>query len=243
MKTLFAVTLVASALLTPKPASAICGKDHKHRTPTSTAVPTNMLPPDAVPGECYARVARPAEYREVVDQVVKHEAHDDIRITPARYETRMEQVLVKPASTRIVQVPAEHEMVSREVEVEPARQEWRRGKCNPRAIVDNATGECWCLVDVPARYKTVQERVVSRPATTRAIDVPAEYEEVAKRVLVEAEREERIPVPAVYENVTRKELVSEASVEWVRIECEASKSSEPASGGWYSFPRLGNRVH
>lgn len=241
MRTLMTASLAILAFSAAMDADAICGRSHRH----SSARPTAQLPPDAKPGECYARVAHPAEYREVVDSVVRKEASENIRIIPAVYESRTEQVLVKPATTRIVEVPAEYEMVERQVEVAPASQEWRRGACNPKSIVDNATGECWCLVDVPARYKTVKERVVAVPATTRSIDVPAEYQTVTKRVLVEPEREERIPVPAVVENVTRRELVSPESVEWVLIPCEpsADKGAVHHSNDKYSMPRLGNRVH
>lgn len=241
MKILMTVSLAIVALSAAMDAQAICGKSHRH----SVAKPTAELPPNAKPGECYARVVRPAEYREVVDSVVRKEASEKIKIIPAVYESRTEQVLVKPATTRIVEVPAEYEMVDRQVEVEPARQEWRRGACNPKSIVDNATGECWCLVDVPARYKTVKERVVAVPASTRTLDVPAEYQTVTKRVLVEPEREERIPVPAVVENVTRRELVSPESVDWVKIPCEPSddKGHVHTSNDMLSMPRLGNRVH
>src|SRR5436190_924065 len=100
---------------------------------------------------------------------------------------------------------------------------------------DAGRGECWCYVTVPAVYKTVQESVITKEASTRAIEVPAEYQTVSKRVLVTPEREDRIPVPAVYETVSRKELVTPEIVEWVRIECASGKA--PAETGWYSYPR------
>lgn len=228
MKTLVRASLVIAAVLVGCTASA----DVLHPD-----APTAPLPADASPGECYARVRTPAEYRTVEEQVITREAREDIRIHPAVYGTQTEQVMVRPASTRMVEVPAVYEMVETQVEISPAKEEWRRGKCNARAIVDNATGECWCRVEVPAVYKTVRERIVTTPASTRTVDVPAEYQNVTKRVIVEAEREERIPVPSVYETNMRQELVSAERIEWVRIEC-SGKEPAPAETGWYSFPRL-----
>ena len=228
MKILVRASLAAAVLLASGAASA----DVLH--PTAPSAP---LPAGAGAGECYARVRVPAEYRDVQEQIIKHDAYEQIKIVPAVYETQTEQVMTRPASARMVEVAGVYEMVDRHVEVKPATQEWRRGKCNPRSVVDNATGECWCMVDVPATYKTVRERVLTTPASTRSIDVPAEYQTVTKRVLAQPEREERIPVPAVYETLNRKELVSAERVEWVRIECTGKSEPAPADTGWYSFPR------
>ena len=201
--------------------------------------PSDALPPNAVPGQCYARVIVPAEYRDVSEQVIKKEATETVKIIPARYETQLEQVTVSPTTTRIVEVPATYRMVDRQIEVSPARQEWRVGECNVKSIVNNATGECWCLHDVPAVMKTVHEKVVAEPASTRTIDIPAEYESVSKQVMVEPERQEHIAVPAVYGTVTHRELVKPESVDWVRIDCPGKPAPKPqASTGWYSFPRL-----
>ena len=252
MKTMSIAFAALLALAAAIPAGATCGRTHHHcsgsrvsRDPAPMAQPSAVLPSDAETGECFARVVHPAEYRTVSENVVREPASERIRIIPAVYENVSEQVLVKPATTRFIEVPAEYESVSRDVQIEPSRQEWRRGACNAKAIVDHATGECWCLVEVPAVFQTVSERAVSSPATTRTVDVPAEYATVQKRVLVEAEREERTPVPAVLDTVMRRELVAPESEEWVRMTCDGVVDDRDDRQGTdlWSFPRPSNRVH
>lgn len=242
MKVQVTAALAVCAVLVAASVPAFCG--HKKQPQAAPAAPTAFLPPNAVPGECYARVITPAVYRDVVEQVVTREAREDIRMIPAEYQQVSEEVLVTPATQRTVDVPAVYDMVDRQVEVEPARAEWRKGDCDVHSVVDNATGECWCLVQIPAVMKTVTERVVRTPATTQTIEVPAVYQTVSKRIVSSPAREERIPVPAVVENVTHRELVTPEKVSWVKIPCEPHAKEKPhADNELYSFPRLDNFVH
>ena len=50
-----------------------------------------LLPPGATPGECYARVFVPAEYKTTTAQVLKQEASARLEIIPAKYEVVEEQ--------------------------------------------------------------------------------------------------------------------------------------------------------
>ena len=56
-----------------------------------------LLPPNAKPGECYARVFVPPTYKTETAQVITREASERVEIIPARYEKVTEQVLVREA--------------------------------------------------------------------------------------------------------------------------------------------------
>jgi len=84
------------------------------------------------------------------------------------------------------------------------------------------TGHKICLVETPAKYKTVDRRVVKTPATTRRVEIPAEYKTVKVRKLVSEAQEKRIPIPAEYKTVSSKELASEGHMEWRSILCETN---------------------
>lgn len=45
-----------------------------------------LLPPNAKPGECYARIFVPPTYRPETEQVLKRDASERVEIIPARYE-------------------------------------------------------------------------------------------------------------------------------------------------------------
>lgn len=203
---------------------------------------TALLPPDAKPNECYARVfipptyatttermlqrdtaerveVVPAQYEWVEEKVLVREASERLEVVPAQYDWVEEKVLVKAASSRMVEVPATYEMVSEKVLVEPAHTIWKKGR-GLIEKVDNTTGEIMCLVEVPASYRTVEKRVMTSPPATRSVEIPAEYETVKKRVMVKPPMTRTIEIPAVYKTVKVRKLVSAPQEQ--RIEIPAS---------------------
>ena len=185
------------------------------------AVNAADMPPNAKPGECYARVMIPEGYRTTSERVMVSEASERIETIPAVYRTVTERVMVQEASERIETIPATYETVTERMMVKPAYTTWKKGT-GPIQKVDNATGEIMCLVEVPAEYKTVTKRVLKTPATTRTITVPAEYRTIEVRKLVEPATERRITIPAEYETVVKREKVSDGRMEWRSILCETN---------------------
>ena len=215
-----------------------------------------LLPPNAKPGECYARVFVPPTYKTETAQVITREASERVEIIPARYEQVTEQILVreaatkvevvpatyewveerimvKPASDRIVEVPAVYETVKETVVDRPAHTVWKKGT-GPIQKVDYATGEIMCLVEVPATYKTVTKTVLKTPATTRKIEVPAEYTTVKKQVMKTPSTTREVTVPAEYKLVTVQKLVSPPEEKRVQIPAEqqsVTKTVVASEGG------------
>ncbi len=184
-----------------------------------------LLPPNAKPGECYARVYVPPAYKTVTEQVVVQEASESVEIVPAEYEWFEEKVLVEPASERRETIPAQYEWVQEKVLVSPAQSVWKRGG-GLLEDVDGATGEIMCLVEVPAEYKTVRKQVMTQAADVRSIVVPARYETVRKKRLVSPERRRTTPVAARYETVSKQVKVSEGHIEWRKVLCETNLSRD-----------------
>ncbi len=197
------------------------------------------LPPDAKPGECYARVWLEPQYRNLTERVLVAPESQDLRIIPARYGTDTERVmtreastklevvpatyewveervLVKPASKELVEVPAEYETVTERVMVKPAYVTWKKGT-GPIQKIDEATGEIMCLVEVPAEYENVTTRKLKSPPTTREIEVPAEYKTVRKRVVKTPATTRTVEIPAQYESVSVTKELSPARTESVSI--------------------------
>ena len=198
-----------------------------------------MLPPNAKPGECYARAWVPPKYKTITEKVVKKEAssrievipakyktvtkrvlvkeaHEKLKVVPATYKWVEERVLVKPAGEKIVTVPAKYETVTEKVLVKPAYTTWKKGT-GPIQRIDEATGEIMCLVEVPATYKTVTRKVLKSPATTKKVPIPAVYKTVRKRVIDKPEHTVTVKVPAKYKTVTVKELVTPAQTRTIEI--------------------------
>lgn len=195
---------------------------------------SSLLPPNAAPGECYARVFIPPRYETASKTVLHKQGGEQLSVTaarheweeqrvlvkeeskkleviPARYEWRNEQVLVREGSEKIVVEPAVYRDETEQVLVRPAYTTWKKGR-GPMERIDEATGEIMCRVEVPAQYKSVVKHVVVKPATSRKIGVPPVFETVRKRVVVEPARTVEVDVPAQYKTVRVRKLVEAPQV-------------------------------
>ncbi|MEM6639380.1 MAG: hypothetical protein AAF610_05705 [Pseudomonadota bacterium] len=224
----------------------------KTTAPAPAGMSSDLLPPNPRPGECYARVIIPAQYKTTTRTVVKREAGERIEIVPARYEPSTERILVKPAGQKLVTVPAEYKTVTERVLDQPARTEWKVGTGigsgksavgfgGAAAQVDrfagqkvlttrtNDTGEVMCLVEIPATYKTITKQVLVKPATTRVVEIPAEYRTIDTVKLVQPASERRIAIPEQTESVTTTEKTSEEFLEWRPVLCEINMTPQNVS--------------
>ncbi len=200
---------------------------------------SSLFPPNAKPGECYARVLTPEKYQLQKEKVLVKEAGERIEVIPAKYRWVDKKVLVKEASEKVVPVPATYKTVTEKVLVSepgekvvtvppvyktvtekilvtPAHTEWRRGR-GPVEKLDGKTGEILCLVNVPPVYKTITKRVLVTPAQTKTIPLPARYKTITKRVVATPATTKTVVIPAVYKTVRVKELVAPAQVKKVPI--------------------------
>jgi hypothetical protein len=201
-----------------------------------------LLPQNARPGYCYAKVFVPPKYEQESVTVLSREASERIEVIPAKfemvekrvlvkdasarleiipaqYETVEERVLVKPASTKLVEEPAKYQWVEEKILVKPAQTVWKKGRGLVERV-DDATGEIMCLVEEPAVFKTVKKRIVEEPAITRQVEIPAEYKTIKKTVMVKPPTTRSVEIPAVYETVKVRQMVSAAQEK--RIEIPAS---------------------
>ena len=208
-------------------------------TPRPVSAGTELLPPNAKAGECYARVYIPPQYQTKTERVlaraeaerietlppvfkpvkkrllVKAEAQR-LEVIPARYDWVEERVLVRPTAERLVTTPPVYENVSERILVKPAYTTWKKGR-GPIEKINQATGEIMCLVEVPAEYRTLTKRVLKTPAGTRKITIPAVYKTVKKRMMVEAPKTRTVTIPAVYRTQVVNELVQSASEKRIKI--------------------------
>lgn len=235
-------------------------------------------PPSAKPGECYINLHNkpvteqvsqqvlkkaasqtvdiiPATYAEGEETIMVKPATTRLEVVPAVYGTAEEQVLVKPASKRLVPVDAVYEDKSEQVLVSEASTFWKRStvaeaaNSGAKEQIAGDDGYVMCLIEKPAVYKTVTNKVMVKgpstreeeipaeyttvtktvlktPATTREVEVPAEYAKVKTTKLVSPASEKVLEIPAEYDTVTSTKTVSAGSWEWRQILC--ATNSTPA---------------
>ena len=199
----------------------------------------NLYPPNAKPGECYARVLIPAQYKTTTVKKIKKAGGEKIEIIPAKYgyETKKvlvkepstklitipatyeyvtEKILVKEASEKLVKVPAVYEEVEEKILIAPGYTTWKKGN-GPIEKVDALTGEIMCLVEVPPKYKIIKKRVMKKPPTTKVVKIPAVYKTIKKKVVKTKARTKTVEIPAVYKTIKIKKVIQPATTKKITI--------------------------
>ncbi|MEM7196578.1 MAG: peptidoglycan-binding domain-containing protein [Pseudomonadota bacterium] len=164
----------------------------------------------AVDGMCYHEHYYPATYQTYSEQVLVKEAVERIEIIPAKYGEIDKQILVEPERDIEIAVPAVYKSVIKTIEEEPARNEWQQCGGDPGQTV----GQVMCFVEIPAKYKTITQQVIDKPATTRIETIPARYETVKVRGVIEEAREVKVTEPAQYAVVTKQRQVGDPRYAW-----------------------------
>lgn len=207
----------------------------------SHAADISLTPPNAKPGECYAKVMSPAQYEDIEEKVMVKEPTEEISIVPAQYETIEKKVEVVPESKKLIPVPAKYKEVVETIEVKPAQRVWKtslRKKALPvsQTILDAAksqgvdienavAGACYKEYFQPAKYKTVTEDVIVQNEHNETEIVPANFDTVEQEVEVIPASKKVVEVPAEYEYVEEKVLVEEAKTVWKKGQNPAQKLS------------------
>ncbi|MFK8066978.1 MAG: peptidoglycan-binding protein [Gammaproteobacteria bacterium] len=219
------------------------------------AMNADLLPPNATPGQCYARIWLPPKFQNSTETVETKPAGESLEIIPATYETVTERVLVKEASQKLVGVPATYGTASEKVLVKDAELHWHYGRNGVSSARDSKTahpadaylnyarslgmsnsvqpGQCYAEYIQPAKYSNVTERMLKSEASQRIEVIPATYETVEERMLVSDASEKLVTIPETYGTITEKVLVKPAYTTWKVSEC---------SGGACETGSVPNRV-
>ncbi len=181
----------------------------------------------AAPGQCFFESYVPAKYETKVEKILISQASQSVSVTPAKYGMVTEKVLVKDASKKVVEIPTVYETIKEKVLVEPAKTMWKKGH-GLAERVDNTTGEIMCLVEVPAKYKTVTKRIIKSAATTKIVEIPAEYNTVSVRKLLTAPQEVRTSIPEEFASVNKTVKVSDEIFSWHSAKGNGATGRAPA---------------
>ena len=176
----------------------------------------------AVAKTCYKEYFQPATYKIVTEDVIVQNERNETEVIPAQFDTLEEKVEVIPAVKQVVEIPAEYEYVEEKILVEEAKTVWKKGQ-NPAQKISGATGEIMCLVNVPAKYKTIKKLVVKSPARTEVQEIPAEVQTLAVQKIVAEPTVKYTLIPAVQKTIEKKVPDTAASFMWTNAATGADK--------------------
>jgi hypothetical protein len=196
---------------------------------TTQVALTSDLPPNARPGECYAKVFVPPEFATKTERVCVRAESERLEIVPAEFEWVDEKILVKEASSQLREIPAEFATEERVVQTSPGHTTWTK-QTQARCVADNTYGpppqDVFCLVSAPPATTTITTQRVSKPATVEEVTIPAEYQTVRRQKCVRPATTRRIPIPAEYRDIETTVMTSPGRMEWQRVDCDLPAHTE-----------------
>ncbi len=165
----------------------------------------------------------PATFETVTEQILVKEGYKVTKVIPATYKTETFQKMVKPGYTTYTKKPAKYKTETETIETSPASTKWVKKRSGDNCLsADPADCMIWCLVEVPATYKTVQKQVkvgCDDGWTMRGDDCIKEnkvdpvYKTYTKKVIDTPARVEYTDVPPKYETRTYQKVATPARVE------------------------------
>lgn len=189
------------------------------------AAKTNGVDLDvAQPSQCFSEYYIPAKFETTEKEVLVKEEAEQITVAEAQYEQTEETVMVKASTQDKVLTEAEYEVIEEQVMIEPAKAVWKKGT-GPITRIDNSTGDIMCLVQIPAKYKTIKKTVLKSAAAIQEIEVPAESIVVPVSRLVSDSSADRATVPAEFSKVEVTNKVADAAFIWRNAEVAGEGSA------------------
>lgn len=189
----------------------------------------DLLPPNASPGQCYARVWVEPTYKTREEKIVVSAASEKISIIPASYESAIETVLKKPETTKFVTIPPIYETITKQKLVKAGGMSWntalRNGAPVDQSVLSSAEksgidlalsepGTCYHEHFKAAQFITETENVLIKEEAENIEPIEAKYQWVEKEVVVSEASTKLEHIPASYKTVTEKVIDKPAHTVW-----------------------------
>lgn len=192
---------------------------------------SDLLPPNAKKGECFARVWKAPRYKTISEKVLVREADENVTVTPAKFQWETKKIEVRGATSRLVKKPAVYGSEKVTTLTREARTLWRESHSKNSPLItdgvvefakkhssDNIAGAtpgtCFHEHRKAAKYKSQAEKVLVSEAYDVVETIPAKYKTVGETVVVQEASTRIIEVPATYKNETKRILVKPATTVW-----------------------------
>jgi outer membrane murein-binding lipoprotein Lpp len=197
----------------------------------SAVLDSDLLPPDAKKGECFARVWQAARYKTVSERVLVRAEDEKITIIPAKFQWQNKVVEVKGATSKLITKPAVYGSEKVTTLVRDERTLWRESRSKNSSLVTDEVvefakkhstddiagatlGTCFHEHRKAPKYKAMDEKVLVSEAYDIVETIPAQYKMVNTTVVVSEASTKIIVVPATYKTETQKILVKPATTVW-----------------------------
>lgn len=221
-------TVTTPTVSTPTVTTQTAPASSNYTAPKVASNVSEDVPPNAVPGKCYARCFVEDKYGYVNETVVDQPQTVKQMKLPALSKTVFDTIVIVPQQTKTIGIPAQYETITEQVMITPATTKWVKGKADAGCLsADPADCQVMCLVEIPAVYKTVSKEVLKNQAYSREETTPMQYKVVAKEIVIEKERIVEVVTPATYKTVQKRVVVEKGGYQvWREILCSDDLTQE-----------------
>ncbi len=170
--------------------------------------------------EVICLVEVPTTYKRITKRIVLEPAvKKTISIKP-KFKIFYTQELLTPATQKKIPIPAKYQTIVQKKRVSKAKHYWTD------VSGENATTryrlECnkICLVETPAKYKSVAKQVVVTPASSKKIITPPIYKTVKVKKIEKKASFKKVVIPAEYITVRTERERTKGFAKWMPMVCE-----------------------
>lgn len=142
---------------------------------------------------------QPPVLKTLEESVTVRDGALSFKVEPPQYKEIVEQVKVKDEIKKFVVEPAVYSDEKDTVMIESPRVEMRSCRSAGKRIVgprQPMASQTQCAVSIPAKYKTITRKVLTKPEVVTEVITPAVYQTIVKWALVENGKALSIEIPA-----------------------------------------------
>ncbi len=146
--------------------------------------------------------------KTVQESVTVRDGAWSFKVEPPQYKEIVEQVKVRDEIKRFVIEPAVYSDEKDTVMIESPRVEMRSCRSVGKRILGQSqpmANQTQCTVSIPAKYKIITRKVLTKPEAVTEVITPAVYQTIVKWALVENGKASSIEIPA---EKVRKQVVA-----------------------------------
>ncbi len=164
----------------------------------------------------------PRKYKTVTKKILlQPSAAEEIAVKP-KYKSIEIQELIEPATSRRVPIPAKYQTIDIKKRVADDKFLWSNASQKDADSRLRTQCDRICLTEIPAKYKTIQKRVVEIPASSKKIKTPPIYTIIKVKKIIKPASFKKIVVPAEYQNVRVERERTKGFAKWMPIVCESN---------------------
>ena len=177
---------------------------------------------DHATGEIMCLVDLPPVYEEYTRRAVAAPPLTTSVVIPAEFETVEIESLRTDAKEVRTPVPAKFTTVDKSEKVSEDKIRWIANANGNESVHGEQTGNVVCFQETPAKFETVEQKLVKTPGSFKSVAVPAVFKNVPIQKLVSDATVKKSPIAQVKKSFIKRVKVSDASLQWRPVLCDTN---------------------